>query len=116
MDTKKIGLFIAKLRKEKNLTQNELGIMVGVSNKAVPKWECGITMPDVALLILLGEALGVTAQEILKGELEEKNFDDISISMPKKNFLYAILIIITVCLILILLALLCLFFIIMFKI
>ena len=49
MDQKKIGKFIAELRTEKDLTQTELGEMLGVSYKAVSKWENGICLPDASL-------------------------------------------------------------------
>ena len=49
MDQKKIGQFIAELRTENKLTQAELGNMLGVSYKAISKWENGICLPDASL-------------------------------------------------------------------
>ena len=49
MDQRKIGRFIAELRTELNLTQTELGDKLGVSYKAVSKWENGICLPDPSL-------------------------------------------------------------------
>ena len=50
MDTLKIGKFIAKKRKEKNMTQEELARILGVTNKTVSRWENGNYMPDLSLL------------------------------------------------------------------
>ncbi|MBQ2927793.1 MAG: helix-turn-helix transcriptional regulator [Oscillospiraceae bacterium] len=60
------GSFVAALRKEKGLTQKELADRLYISNKAVSKWETGVTIPDTALLVPLAEALGVTVTELLK--------------------------------------------------
>ena len=49
MDQIKIGKFIAELRKEKKLTQEELAVLLGVSNKSVSRWENGKNLPDAAL-------------------------------------------------------------------
>ena len=50
MDQKRIGAFIAKCRKEKNLTQMQLAELLGITNQAVSKWENGRGMPDMSLL------------------------------------------------------------------
>lgn len=68
MDQAKVGKFIASLRKEKGLTQEELGQRVGVTNKTVSRWENGNYMPDIELLVPLGEILGVSVNELLAGE------------------------------------------------
>ena len=65
----KVGHFIAALRTEKGLSQSELGAMLGVTNKAVSRWETGRGYPDTALLLKLSEILGITVDELLKGEL-----------------------------------------------
>lgn len=67
MDQVKSGRFIAEMRRDKGLTQEELGQRLGVSQKAVSRWETGRNMPDVGLLIPLAEALGTTVTEILEG-------------------------------------------------
>ena len=56
MDQVKVGKFIAALRKEQGLTQEALGQRLGVTNKTVSRWENGNYMPDIELLIPLGEA------------------------------------------------------------
>ena len=68
MDQAKVGKFIALLRKEKGFTQEALGQRLGVTNKTVSRWETGAYMPDIELLVPLGEALGVSVNELLAGE------------------------------------------------
>lgn len=68
MDQAKVGKFIAQLRKEQGLTQEALGERLGVTNKTVSRWENGNYMPDIELLIPLGETLGVSVNELLAGE------------------------------------------------
>ncbi len=63
----RFGAFVASRRKALGLTQSELADQVAVSNKAVSKWETGVSLPDVAILIPLAEALGVTVTELLEG-------------------------------------------------
>ena len=72
MDQIKIGKLIAKQRKEKGLTQQDLGDKVGVGYRAVSKWETGQTMPDISIINELSEILGITADELLKGELNKQ--------------------------------------------
>lgn len=68
MDAEKTGLFIAKLRKERGLTQRELADKIGVTDKAISKWERGHGFPDVAILETLSNELGVTIAELISGE------------------------------------------------
>lgn len=75
MDQVKVGKFIAALRKERGLTQEALGKELGVTNKTVSRWETGAYMPDIELLVPLGEALGVSVNELLAGErLSDEQF------------------------------------------
>ncbi len=67
IDRERFGPFVAQLRKEKGLTQKELAERIHVSDKAVSKWERSAGLPDIALLIPLAEALGVTVTELLQG-------------------------------------------------
>lgn len=71
MDQVKIGKLIAQLRKNKGLTQRELGEMVGVGFRAVSKWENGLTCPDISIINELSEILGISADELLKGEVSK---------------------------------------------
>jgi transcriptional regulator with XRE-family HTH domain len=81
MDNKKIGLFIASLRKDKNMTQKELADKLYISDQAVSKWERGLSMPDIGLIEKLSDYLEVSVSEILKGEkidnMTKKKSDEI---------------------------------------
>lgn len=87
MDMKKTGRFIAEHRKQQELTQEQLGEKLGVSNKTVSRWENGNYMPDLSLLEPLSRILGVTLNELLAGEnLEQENL----IESTEKNLIYTI--------------------------
>lgn len=77
MDSKIIGEFIKKQRTVKNLTQKQLAEKLGVTDKAISRWETGKGVPDVSLLIPLSNALEVSVHEILLGEKieEEKKIE-----------------------------------------
>ena len=66
-----IGNRIAKFRKAKNMTQEELANQLGVSSQAVSKWENDASCPDISLLPQLCEVLGITADELLTGKNNE---------------------------------------------
>jgi len=68
MDQVKIGKFIADTRKEKCLTQAQLAERLGITDKAVSKWERGIAMPDSSIMLELSDILGITVNELLSGE------------------------------------------------
>ena len=68
MDQKKIGSFIAARRKDNRLTQNQLAEMLGITDKAVSKWETGKSMPDPSLFRPLCDLLHITLNELLSGE------------------------------------------------
>ena len=68
MNAEKTGEFIKSLRKEKNITQQELAGIINVSDKAVSRWETGRGYPDIENLESIADALGVTAAELMKGE------------------------------------------------
>ncbi len=68
MDAKKTGQFIQNLRKEQNLTQKDLAEKIGCTDKAVSRWETGLGLPDVGILLDLSRALNVSVNEILSGE------------------------------------------------
>lgn len=75
MDNNKIGHFILELRKEKGLTQQELGNKLFVTDKAVSKWERGLSLPDITLLEKLALELDVDVSEILRGQRGKKKID-----------------------------------------
>ena len=68
MNQIKIGKFIAKCRKEKNLTQEQLAEMLNTTNKSVSKWENGNCLPDSSLYELLCSILGITINELFAGQ------------------------------------------------
>ncbi len=78
------GNFIFELRTEKGLSQSELGKILGVSNKAVSKWETGEAKPRSGKLALLAKTLGVTVEELLCGKRkrsEEERSEEISFAI-----------------------------------
>ena len=68
MDQLKIGRFIAECRKGKNLTQMHLAEKLGITDKAISKWERGIAMPDTSIMLELCDILGISVNELLCGE------------------------------------------------
>lgn len=68
MNTEKIGAYLASLRKNRNMTQQEVAEQLGVSNKTVSKWESGGGLPDIGALPAIAALYGVTADDILAGE------------------------------------------------
>lgn len=73
IDNEKFGTFLSEMRKEKDLTQKELGEKLFVSDKTVSKWERGASIPNVTLLIPIADVLGITVTELLKGERITEN-------------------------------------------
>ena len=73
MDLGKIGKFIAELRKEQNMTQEELAEKIGVNAKTISKWETGLNLPDSILLFSLSKELKVNVQDLLSGEIIKKD-------------------------------------------
>ncbi|MDL2325078.1 helix-turn-helix domain-containing protein [Ruminococcaceae bacterium OttesenSCG-928-A16] len=69
MDCVKIGKLIAKLRKEKGLTQKNVADALGVLNKTVSKWECGLGCPDLSYWADLSTILGVDISQMMEGEI-----------------------------------------------
>ncbi len=69
MDQIKIGKFIAKCRKEVNLTQMQLAEKLGITDRAVSKWENGRAMPDSSIMIELCGLLGISVNDLLGGEV-----------------------------------------------
>lgn len=76
MNTQKTGSLIASIRKEQNLTQQDLASKLGVSGAAISKWERGIGFPDVSLIEPLATALDITITELFKGERIENPIDN----------------------------------------
>ena len=70
-----IGQQIAKYRKEKRLTQEQLGEAVGVTSRTVSKWKTGLSLPDVVLIPPISSALGITLDELFGIKPKEKQKD-----------------------------------------
>ena len=76
MDQVKIGKFIAKCRKEHNLTQMQLAEKLGITDRAISKWENGKSLPDSALMLDLCSLLEITVNDLLNGEVVAmENYD-----------------------------------------
>lgn len=69
MDQLKIGKFIAVRRKEQNLTQAQLAERLGITDRAVSKWERGLALPDVSAMPDLCRILDITVNDLLSGEI-----------------------------------------------
>jgi len=74
---KNIGLRIKELRKKNDLTQEKLAEYLGVTYKSVSKWECGMTMPDLALIVPLSKALGVSTDELLGAKESDTRLEEL---------------------------------------
>ena len=68
MNQIKIGRFVAECRRKANLTQLQLAEKLGITDKAVSKWERGVTMPDTSIMLELCDILGISVNELLSGE------------------------------------------------
>ena len=68
MDTVKIGAFLRELRKEKELTQEQLADVFNVSARTVSRWETGSNMPDISILVEIADYYQLDIREILNGE------------------------------------------------
>ena len=77
MEENRIGQFIVELRKEKKLTQKDLAAQLHITDKAVSKWERGLSCPDITLLTSVADILGVTTSELLNGQRSETLSKDI---------------------------------------
>lgn len=90
MDYKKIGKLIQSLRKEKKLSQQELGDKLGVSPKTISKWETGNGLPDISFLKKVSEIFEITIEELLEGNLNNKIKEQ---KVSKKNrYIWSIII------------------------
>ena len=83
MDTKKIGAFLKQCRKEKNLTQEQLAEKFEVSARTVSRWETGINMPDLSILVQLAEYYDVEIRELLDGERSQTMNKDMKETLDK---------------------------------
>lgn len=72
MNNEKMGQFISALRKSQQMTQKELAAKLNITDKAVSKWERGLSCPDISLLSSISNILGVTTSELLSGEKNDE--------------------------------------------
>lgn len=92
MDVKRIGVFLAQLRAERHMTQEQLGEKLGVTNKTVSRWENGNYLPPVEMLQALSELYGISMNEILSArrlstaEYREKAEENLSSVMAASAF------------------------------
>ena len=68
MDMKRMGAFLQALRKERSMTQEQLGEKLHISGKTISRWETGAYMPPVEMLLALSELYGVSMNELVAGE------------------------------------------------
>ncbi len=68
MNPKEIGAFLKQLRNEKEITQERLAEILGVSGRTVSRWETGTNLPDLSILVEISEFYDVEIKEILNGE------------------------------------------------
>lgn len=73
INNEKCGALIAMLRKRKVYTQKELAQKLLLSDKAISKWERGLSMPDISMLLPLSELLDITVTELLRGEVSAES-------------------------------------------
>jgi len=76
LDQKKIGAFLKELRKEKDITQEQLAEQMGVSGRTVSRWETGNNMPDISLLVDIADFYAVSIPEIIDGERKSEKMDE----------------------------------------
>ena len=90
MDQVKIGKFIAERRKKANYTQVQLAEKLGITDRAISKWETGRTLPDSSIMLELCGILGITVNDLLSGEVVtmdnyNKNLEDNLLEMVKQK-------------------------------
>jgi len=76
MNQLKVGSFIKELRKEKNLTQEQMAVAFNVSRRTVSRWETGSNMPDLDILIEISDFFEVDLREILDGERKSEKMNE----------------------------------------
>ncbi len=87
MNLTEVGKFITELRKEKGLTQEQLGEKIGVTNKTISRWETGTYLPPADALLAISELFGVSINEILSGKrISEQEYKQVA----EENLIQAI--------------------------
>ena len=82
MNQEKIGKFISELRKEKNMTQQELADKIGVTDRAISNWENGRRLPDLSLIKVVASELDISVAELLNGrKLNKEELEELKITI-----------------------------------
>ena len=76
MDTIKVGAFLKELRKEHNLSQEQLADKFNVSSRSISRWENGNTMPDISIMIELADFYDVDIRDLLRGERKSEKMEE----------------------------------------
>lgn len=92
MEQRNLGKFISKLRKEKELTQEELGDILGVSSKTISKWECGNSIPDISILKEISKYFKISIEDLVDCNYDNKTEKETNIK--KTIIIIALLLII----------------------
>ena len=87
MNVEKTGAYLASLRKGRDMTQQQVADILGVSNKTVSKWESGAGLPDIGALPALAALYGVTADDILAGETRPRAVSDDNVQREVETYL-----------------------------
>ncbi len=90
MNQEKIGKFIASIRKERKLTQEELAEKLNVNSRTISRWETGYSIPDISMFTLLSKALGVSINDLMSGERVQESeyqekFEENVVNVVSKN-------------------------------
>lgn len=90
MNQEKIGRFISELRKEKGMTQANMAEQLGITDRAISKWETGKSMPDSSIMLELCDLLSINVNELLKGErisMEKRDTasEELLLELKKEN-------------------------------
>ena len=76
MNQKKIGSFLKELRKQKGITQEKFAEKLNVSGRTVSRWETGINLPDISLLVEIADFFDVSIPEIIRGERKSATMEN----------------------------------------
>ena len=85
MNQQKIGSFLKELRKEKNLTQEQLAEYLNTSRRTISRWETGNNLPDLDILIELSDYYDVDLRELIDGERKSEQMDKLITAMKKNK-------------------------------
>jgi len=85
LNIEKIGKFIKYCRTKNGLTQEQLGAEIGLSGKAISKWECGVSLPDITVFPILSQLLGVSLAELYCGKKLPAEIVSISEKVARHN-------------------------------